>query len=101
MGGNHAEFINTEIASSDVVVFSKSWCPYCTTTKNTLRKLNIDAKIFELDKINNGSDIQSALASLTGQRTVPSVFVKGVHMGGNDDTQHAARSGKLQKMLGI
>uniref|UniRef100_A0A7S2U8V3 Glutaredoxin domain-containing protein n=1 Tax=Attheya septentrionalis TaxID=420275 RepID=A0A7S2U8V3_9STRA len=98
---NPAEFVKAAIGSSAVVVFSKSWCPYCTTTKNTFRKLNVDAKIIELDSIDNGSDIQSALASLTGQRTVPSVFVHGHHLGGNDDTQHAARSGKLQKMLGM
>jgi len=29
----------------------------------------------------NGSDIQASLAELTGQRTVPSVFVNGKHLG--------------------
>jgi glutaredoxin-related protein len=27
------------------------------------------------------------------------VYVKGVHVGGNDDTQAAAKSGTLQQML--
>ena len=49
--------------------------------------------------MDNGADIQDSLKDLTGQRTVPSVFVKGNHVGGNDDLQAAAKDGKLQAML--
>ena len=49
----------------------------------------------------DGAALQNALLQMTGQRTVPSVFVKGTHLGGNDDTQKAAREGKLQEMLGL
>ena len=37
--------------------------------------------------------------SLVCVRTVPNVFINGKHLGGNDDTQKAARSGKLKKLL--
>ena len=47
----------------------------------------------------NGSEIQSTLASMTGQRTVPSVWVKGTFIGGNDDTHKLYQSGKLNEML--
>mmetsp|Transcript_22076 Transcript_22076/g.33359 ORF Transcript_22076/g.33359 Transcript_22076/m.33359 type:complete len:82 (-) Transcript_22076:35-280(-) len=47
----------------------------------------------------NGEQIQKELKKMTGQRTVPCVFVKGKHIGGNDDTQMLAESGKLQKLL--
>lgn len=83
-----------------VVVFSKTYCPYCTATKQLLSGMNIDAKIVELDKLDNGSEIQSALLDITGQRTVPNVFIKGKHLGGNDVTQAAAKNGKLKEMLG-
>lgn len=82
-----------------VVVFSKSYCPYCKFTKNTLNGMKIDAKVIELDQVDGGDDIQRALMAISGQRTVPNVFVKGEHLGGNDDTQAAAKNGKLQKML--
>jgi glutaredoxin 3 len=36
---------------------------------------------------------------MTGQRTVPNVFVKGKHLGGCDDTLAAIQSGKFQQML--
>ena len=53
----------------------------------------------ELNEREDGAEVQAALAELTGQRTVPNVFIKGQHLGGNDDTQRAARSGKLQELL--
>ena len=55
--------------------------------------------VVELDERTDGHAIQQSLAQSTGQRSVPSVFVHGQHVGGNDDTQAAARSGKLQELL--
>jgi glutaredoxin 3 len=95
------DFVKNEISSSAVVVFSKSYCPYCSATKSLMSDLKIDAKIYELDQMKDGSAIQDALLDLTGQRTVPNVFVNGQHLGGNDKTQAAAKSGKLQEMIGI
>jgi glutaredoxin-related protein len=46
-----------------------------------------------------GADIQSALQDITGQRTVPNVFVKGKHIGGNDATQAAIKNGSFQAAL--
>jgi glutaredoxin 3 len=84
-----------------VVVWSKSYCPYCTKTKTLFETLGVKAKIYELDERKDGANIQASLLEMTGQRTVPSVFINGKHIGGNDDTQGAAKSGELQKMLGI
>ena len=53
----------------------------------------------ELNERSDGPAIQDALAQMTGQRTVPNVFIKGKHLGGNDDTQKANRDGTLLKML--
>ena len=69
--------------------------------QNTFAELGVQAKIFELDEMDNGSDIQAKLLDKTGQRTVPNVFVKGEWIGGNDDTQAAKQSGKLQELLGL
>jgi len=55
--------------------------------------------VIELDKIEGGSEIQNALQTISGQRTVPNVYIKGTHLGGNDDTQAAHRSGKIKEML--
>lgn len=39
------------------------------------------------------------LYEVSGQRTVPNVFVKGKHLGGNDETHASAQSGELQRLL--
>jgi glutaredoxin 3 len=52
-----------------------------------------------VQNISNGAEIQAELLTLSNQRTVPNVFVKGRHVGGNDATQAAIASGELQKAL--
>jgi glutaredoxin len=61
--------------------------------------MGVETEVVELDVIKGGNLIQSELHKMTGQRSVPNVFVNAKHLGGNDDTQVAARSGKLQEML--
>merc|ERR1712238_623433 len=72
-----SELVNTEIGVNDVVIFSKSYCPYCTKTKDRFADMGVSAKVFELDNMSDGGDIQSELLTMTGQRTVPNVFIKG------------------------
>ncbi|KAJ1639102.1 thioredoxin-like protein [Pavlovales sp. CCMP2436] len=91
--------ISTLISQNDVVVFSKSYCPYCTKTKALFKEMNVNAKVLELDLMADGSVYQSELQKLTSQTSVPNVFVKGAHLGGNDDTQRARSSGKLAELL--
>lgn len=93
------DFIESTVKDNAVVVFSKSYCPYCKATKRTLAGLNAKAKVYELDDMPDGGDIQRVLQEMTGQSTVPNVWVKGQHLGGNDDTQNAAKAGLLQVQL--
>jgi glutaredoxin 3 len=93
------EAVAAEIANNNVVVFSKSYCPFCRRTKELLNSLGVPFSSIELDERPGGADLQAALHALTGQRTVPSVFVKGTHIGGNDDTHRAHKSGYLLKLL--
>lgn len=59
----------------------------------------VDTVVYELDEVPSGQAIQDKLQEITGQRTVPNVWVKGKHLGGNDDTQAAHQSGKLHELL--
>ena len=82
-----------------MVIYSKSWCPYCAKTKALFDDMAQPYTAIELDQRADGDELQAALLDLTQQRTVPNVFVKGQHIGGNDDSQQAARSGKLKALL--
>ena len=80
------DFAKSEIDSNDVVVFSKSYCPYCASTKELFDGLGVKYAVHELDKMgDDGPELQMALFKMTGQKSVPNVFVKGTHVGGNDE----------------
>jgi glutaredoxin 3 len=55
--------------------------------------------VMELESRPDCADIQDYLMSITGGRSVPRVFVAGKFIGGGDDTEALARSGKLKEML--
>jgi len=82
-----------------LVLFSKSFCPYCKKTKETLSALGANPVVFELDLREDGQAIQNFLFRLTHQATVPNVFIKAKSIGGNDDTQNMFRSGELEERL--
>ncbi|CAI0547397.1 unnamed protein product [Linum tenue] len=85
-----------EIATSaPVVVFSKTYCGYCTRVKKLLTQLGAAFKVIELDKESDGDEIQGALLKWTGQRTVPNVFIGGKHIGGCDGNKQIDSSSPL------
>jgi glutaredoxin 3 len=98
-GGDLVSQIKATTAENKVVIYSKSYCPFCAKTKDLFTSMGVDYTAIELDQMDQGADLQDALLGLTKQRTVPNVFVAGTHVGGNDDTQTAARSGKLKELL--
>ncbi|KMZ56158.1 Glutaredoxin-C4 [Zostera marina] len=94
-------FVRKTIKSHEIVVFSKSYCPYCKRAKGIFKELGKMPYVVELDEREDGSDIQDAMAKIVGRRTVPQVFINGKHIGGSDDTLDAFESGKLAELLGI
>ncbi|CAH2043714.1 unnamed protein product, partial [Iphiclides podalirius] len=93
------QFIKDAIAQDKVVVFSKSYCPYCTLAKNVFEKVKQPFKVYELNERDDGDAIQANLAELTGFRTVPQVFINGNCVGGGSDVKALYDSGKLEPML--
>ncbi|GJQ12587.1 hypothetical protein GpartN1_g4378.t1 [Galdieria partita] len=87
------------ISSAFVVVFSKSWCPFCDRVKHIFRTLGVSIKVVELNEEKDGSAMQTALYELTRQRTVPNVFINGQHLGGCDQVMELERKGALKKLL--
>ena len=57
--------IDAMIAQAPVMVFSKSYCPFCVKAKSLLSKNGIKFQALELDEVANGSSIQGALAKKT------------------------------------
>ncbi|PVV02144.1 hypothetical protein BB560_003411 [Smittium megazygosporum] len=93
--------VDGQISSSPNVVYSKTYCPYCTRAKNELDKLGVKYTLVELNVDSNGSAIQSYLAELTGQRTVPNIFLGNKHIGGCDDLMSLIKSGKINDYIKV
>lgn len=87
------------IKDDHIFVASKSYCPYCNATKQLLQKKGAKAHIEELDNLEDGSEIQEYLKEISGQSTVPNVYIDGKHIGGNSDLQSLESSGKLASLL--
>ncbi|XP_004251165.2 glutaredoxin-C4 [Solanum lycopersicum] len=100
-GGDSSAFVKKTISSHSIVIFSKSYCPYCKKAKAVFRELNQKPHVVELDERDDGWNIQDAISEIVGRRTVPQVFVNGKHIGGSDDTIEAYENGDLAKLLGV
>merc|ERR1711881_102299 len=80
--------IEEKIQNTACLVYSKSYCPFAKQTKDLLKSKRMKdgaLEIVELDQIPSGAEIQGLLKEITGQRTVPNVFIGGKHIGGNSD----------------
>ncbi|KAG7400756.1 hypothetical protein PHYBOEH_004562 [Phytophthora boehmeriae] len=91
--------ITAAIEKQKVLVFSKTHCPYCARVKGTLDVLDAPYEAVELDTRDDGADIQGQLLELTGQRTVPNVFINGKHIGGCDAVMELHAKSELVPML--
>eukprot|EP00455_Lapot_gusevi_P056984 TRINITY_DN9580_c0_g1_i1.p1 TRINITY_DN9580_c0_g1~~TRINITY_DN9580_c0_g1_i1.p1 ORF type:complete len:116 (+),score=16.22 TRINITY_DN9580_c0_g1_i1:63-410(+) len=93
--------VQSMIQSNKVMIFSKTYCPYCSKAKKYISQcpLKTPAQVEELDNNANGDSWQAALHSITGVRTVPQVFINGQFIGGGDDTERLFKSGELQEKL--
>ncbi|KAG5513248.1 hypothetical protein PMAC_001618 [Pneumocystis sp. 'macacae'] len=90
-------YVDQIISENKVVVFSKSYCPYCDRTKELFQNSQINFTVLELDVI--GNKIQEYLFQKTGQRTVPNIFINQEHIGGNSDLEALKNTGELARYL--
>ncbi|KAM7536134.1 hypothetical protein Aperf_G00000091369 [Anoplocephala perfoliata] len=79
------EKLRSTISNAAVLVFSKSYCPYCKKVKERFKDLQIPYGFLDLDLKKNGAEYQAMLKEITGRSTVPQVFFRGEFLGGCDD----------------
>jgi glutaredoxin len=99
MAGSDLEsWVKKTNAKEPVVVYSKTWCPYCMRVKKLLGSLGYDFQVIELDE-GGQPGLEDALTRVSGQYTVPNVFIGGKHIGGCDDTVALHSRGQLEPLL--
>ncbi|XP_059432320.1 glutaredoxin-C5, chloroplastic isoform X1 [Corylus avellana] len=99
-GSRLEESVKKTVAESPVVVYSKTWCSYSSEVKALFNRLGVQPLVIELDELGpQGPQVQKVLERLTGQYTVPNVFIGGKHIGGCTDTVKLYRKGELEPLL--
>ncbi|XP_066997444.2 thioredoxin reductase 1, cytoplasmic [Anabrus simplex] len=92
--------VDSIIAENKVVVFSKSFCPFCKKVKALFDELKVIYECLELDLMGDeGHILHQDLIKKTGQTSVPNIFINGKHIGGCDKTLALHADGTLQTML--
>ena len=102
MSSSVKSFVDNLISTHKVVVFSKTYCPYCKNAKEAIESFKLVPNAYETIELEERKDcdaIQDYLKELTGARSVPRVFINGKFFGGGDDTVKAKENGKLQTLL--
>ncbi|KAH9469328.1 hypothetical protein Pst134EA_009850 [Puccinia striiformis f. sp. tritici] len=100
--------IDSLISSNKVMIFSKSYCPYCERSKrflsdklDTIQNKEIKIKSLELDLEPNGTIIQNLLSKRLNKEkiSVPQIFINSQHIGGCDDLLAKEQKGELDQLL--
>ncbi|XP_076036989.1 uncharacterized protein LOC143022581 isoform X2 [Oratosquilla oratoria] len=99
MKGPVADLVRQKIKENCVMIFSKSYCPYCKIAKKTFNDMGVSYEVIELDKDPNGTSMQDVLDIMTGARTVPRVFVGGKCIGGGSETRDLYKNGQLTTLV--
>ena len=80
-----------------VKMYSGPFCPYCTMAKQFLKSQGV-TEIEEIRVDKNPQDYAQVQA-LSGQRSVPQIFIGETHVGGCDDLIALDQAGKLLPLL--
>ena len=99
--------VDDAIAGNKIVIFSKTWCPYCKRAKALLTSdfASLKDQIYikecvlfhwklypgltialRLDEASDGDEIQAYLREKSGQSSVPNIYINQKHVGGKYQT---------------
>jgi glutaredoxin 3 len=102
--------IEAEVTKSPVVLYSYTLSPFCTEAKNILRDAGAKVKVIELGDEwvpgllpAEGAAVRAELGAMTGQTSMPHVFIGGSSIGGlatgTPGLKSLLKSGELRQRL--
>lgn len=83
--------------TQSIVIYSKSYCPYCKGAKALLTAKGV--KFTEYEITENPALTAEMIEKSGGRRTVPQIFIGDVHVGGGTDLGELNRTGDLDALL--
>ena len=86
----------TKAAAAAVLMYAKSWCPYCERARDLLQRKGVALQ--EID-IESQPGQREDMIRRCGQYTVPQIFIGERHVGGSDDLYELDAAGGLDALL--
>jgi glutaredoxin 3 len=80
-----------------IKMYTTAVCPYCVRAKQLLKARGVEA--IEEIRIDTDPGQRQHMMDVTGQRTVPQIFIGNTHVGGCDDLIALDRQGGLLPLL--
>jgi len=89
------------VQGNKVMMFSATYCSYCTVAKKTLDDLGTQFQAYEVNKEGKEGDMMmNVVQAVTGNRLVPTIFICGqIVPGGGSGLKHLATTGQLSDIL--
>ncbi|MDH3588025.1 MAG: glutaredoxin 3 [Gammaproteobacteria bacterium] len=90
--------VQAEPAVAEVIVYGTARCPYCVRARSLLESKGIDYQDIRLEE---HPERRQEMERLSKRRTVPQIFIDGVHIGGCDELYELEYAGELDSALHI
>lgn len=79
-----------------IEMYTTAICPYCVSAKDLLKRKGWAYEEIRVDL--DAARREEMLKRSGGRRSVPQIFINGVHVGGYDDLVAADRGGRLREL---
>jgi glutaredoxin 3 len=100
MGGkvatSYREKVEEQIRTHPVLMYGTTYCSWCVRAEGVFRMFRVEPHVVHFDKDENGEEIAYAVYEITGQNTVPCIFIGGKHIGGFSQLMQGLKSGYVQ-----
>ncbi len=80
-----------------VEIYTKATCGYCMMAKRMLSRKGVTFEEYPVGS--DATKFEEMKRRAEGGRTVPQIFIDGVHIGGFDDMNALDKAGNLDPML--
>lgn len=79
-----------------IEIYTTAFCGYCASAKALLDR---KGAAYEETDVTFSPEKREEVIARSGRRTVPQIWIDGVHVGGSDDLRALDAAGKLDAML--
>lgn len=80
-----------------VLMYCTAICPYCVRAEQLLQRKGV--REIEKVRVDLQPELRAAMIEKTGRRTVPQIYINGVHVGGYDDLAALDHDVQLDELL--